>query len=145
MRDRGWQIKRHYLGKRNLRHCILCVIINMTRMHSSRMRTVRNSGRLSGGGCLHGGCLLLGGLLCGGCVCLLLGGVCSRGVSAPGGCSLLLGEGGVSAPGGGGCVSASGGMSALDGGGCLLWGGVSHHALRQTHTPTVDRHTPVKT
>ena len=42
-------------------------------MHSSRMRTVRCSGRLGGGGCLPGGCLprglsaQLGGCLPGGC------------------------------------------------------------------------------
>ena len=41
-------------------------------MHSSRMRTVRSSGRLSGGGLYSGG------------VCSQ-GGVCSGGVSAPGG------------------------------------------------------------
>ena len=56
-------------------------------MYSSRMRTVRSSGRISGG------CLLRGG------VCLQ-GGVGSRGVSAPGGVSgpggcLLWGVGGV--------------------------------------------------
>ena len=38
-------------------------------MHSSRMRTVRSSSRLAGGGCLAGGCLP--------------GGVCPGGVSAP--------------------------------------------------------------
>ena len=52
-------------------------------MHSSRMRTVRSSGRLC-----RGGCLLRGGVCSGGCLlqggCLLLGGLCSKGcVSAP--------------------------------------------------------------
>ena len=49
-------------------------------MHSSRMRTVRNSSRLLGWGCLllgwvsaTGGCLLPGG-------CLFQGGACSGGV-----------------------------------------------------------------
>ena len=57
------------------------VMKNYTRMHSSGMRTVRNSSRLLGGGCLFpgwgvsalggacsqgGGCLLWGGLLQGG-------------------------------------------------------------------------------
>ena len=81
-----------------------------TRMHSSRMRTVRSSGRLmylGVGGVknakkkkkLFGGCLLWGVVCSGGC--LLPGGVCSEGVSAPG----------VSVPGG----------SALEGG-CLLHG-----------------------
>ena len=40
---------------------------NKTRMHSSRMRTVRCSGRLPGGGCLHGG-VLPGVCLGGGCL-----------------------------------------------------------------------------
>ena len=64
-------------------------------MHSSRMRTGRS--------------LTVYRSL------LLWGGVCSWGVSAPGG-YLLLGGGGVSAPGG--CLLL--GLSAL--GGCLLWG-----------------------
>ena len=93
-------------------------------MHSSRMRTVRGSGRLLGGG-----------------VCSWGVGVCSRGVSALGG--LLWG---VSAPGG--CLLPGRGVSALGvsalGRLCLLRGGcVSHHALRQT--PPVNRQTPVKT
>ena len=109
-------------------------------MHSSRMRTVRSSGRLSGGmsalrgvGGLvvgvsaPGGCLLPGGyLLRGGC--LLLGGVCFRGVSA---------LGGVSAPGGvcswgEGCL-LPGGLSAPTG--CLLPQKASQHAVRQTPPP----------
>ena len=111
------------------------------------MRTVRSSGRFSGGGCL-----LRGGLLGGSAPGVSApGGVCSKGVSAPGGvCSggcLLLGvsvlggvcsggvySGGVSALGGllrgvRGCVCSEGG---------LLWGGVcvvSQHALRQTPPP----------
>ena len=39
-----------------------------TRMHSSRMRTVRYSGRLRGGGCLPGGVCLGGVCLGGGCL-----------------------------------------------------------------------------
>ena len=78
-----------------------------TRMHSSRMRTVRNSSRLlvGGGVCFRGvpgprGCLLLGGVYSGGCLILGGGGVwsrgvCSGGVSAPG--ALLLGGGGIPA------------------------------------------------
>ena len=76
-----------------------------TRMHSSKMRTVCNSGRILGGCLLAGGCLLRGVSAPGG-VCL--GGVysgecvCSRGVSALGG----------SAPGG------------VCSGGVCSWGGV---------------------
>ena len=80
----------------------------LTRMHSSRMRTVRSSDRISGvevsapGGCLlPAGVSALGGVCYGGC--LLLRGVCS-------GRCLLRG------------VSALGGM-------------VSQHALRQTPPP----------
>ena len=76
-------------------------------MHSSRMRTVRSSDRISGGGGVYsGGCLLwgvsargglLGGSARGG---LLRGGICwgvsALGVSAP------RGVGDVSAPGVGG-------------------------------------------
>ena len=83
----------------------------VTRMHCSRMRTGRSL------------------TVCGGC--LLLGGVCSWGVSA------LLG---VSSLGGGLLlgVSALGGCLLL--GRCLLLGGVSQHALRQTPPlPAVDR------
>ena len=83
-------------------------------MHSSRMRTVRSSGRFSGeGGVCSGGASAPGE-----------GGVCShKGVSARGvGCvgCLLLGVSapGVSAPEGG--LSAPRGVSAP--GGCLLWG-----------------------
>ena len=86
-------------------------------MHSSRMRTVRSSGRLWGGGwCLLRGVSARGGVSD-------PGGVSApgRGVSAPGR--------GVSAPGGRGCLGGvcSGGVSALRGcllGGCLLrgWG-----------------------
>ena len=115
-------------------------------MHSSRMRTVRSSSRLSGEG----------------------RGVCSWGVSAPsgvsalGGCLLrgwvfapgVLAPGRVSAPGGGVCsrgcllkggllpggVCSRGGVSAPRG--CLLRGApalggmVSQHALRQTPPPS---------
>ena len=134
-------------------------------MHSSRMRTVRSSGRISGGSarggvCCQGvsaprgvGCLFRGRGVCSrrefGCllwrmsarrVCLLWGGVYYQDGSAPrevcsGGC--LLQGGCVSAPGG--CLLS--GESAP--GGCLLWGVcvcsgggvVSHHALRQTPPP----------
>ena len=63
-----------------------------------------------------GRCLVLGGVcqLLGGC--LVLRGVWSWGVAAPGGCLVL----GVSAPGG---VSCLGGVSAPEV--CLVWGGVS--------------------
>ena len=95
------------------------------RMHSSRMRTVRSSGRFSGGGgcvCSWGVCLFWG---------CLLGGSAPRGVSALGGV-------------------CSGGLSALEGvcsggvclesvcSGCVCSRGsapggvVSQHALRQT-------------
>ena len=77
-----------------------------TRMHSSRMRTVRSSGRLSRG-----------------CVCSR--GVCFGGVSVPGGVSS---QGRVCS---GGCLLR--GVSAPDG--CLLRGVVSQHALRQTPPP----------
>ena len=84
------------------------------------MRTVRSSGRLSGG------CLLQGG-----------------GVSAPGGCLLL----GVSVPGG--CLLqgvCSWGMSALGGGGGVCSGGSGIPACTEADTPPrVDRQTPVKT
>ena len=116
-------------------------------MHSSRMRIVRSSGHLWGGG----GCLLQGegvsapgGVCSGGC---LVGGVWSWGALVRGGvCSWEVSVlGGVSAPGWGGgvCswevsapegVSALGWVSALGGvysGGCV----VSHHALRQTPAP----------
>ena len=82
-------------------------------MHSSRMRTIHSSDRISGGsaqgGVCSGGCLLWG--------VSALGGVCSRGyVSAPGGC-VCSGE----------CVSALGGVCSqgvcLLPGGCLLLGG----------------------
>ena len=57
--------------------------INLTtRMHSSRMRTFRSTGRISRGVSALGGCLLLGGVcswegVCSWGQCLLLGGVCS--------------------------------------------------------------------
>ena len=88
-----------------------CKNIPATRMHSTRMRTVRPLvdrmlESASRGGSGPGGCLLQGGLVPGG-------------VSAPGG----FGPGGMSAPG----ESGPG-------------GGISQHALRQTppvdrHTP----------
>ena len=74
--------------------------ISSTRMHSSRMRTVRSSGRLSGGVCFWG--VSARGST--------LGGVCSGGVPALGGCLLLGGPlQGVSAPGGEGWGVCSGG------------------------------------
>ena len=83
-----------------------------TRMHSSRMRTVRSSGRISGVSALGGGCLLWGGVCSRRCLlhigCLLPGGVYSRG-----------------------CVCSQGVYS----GGCLLRGVVSQHVLRQTPPP----------
>ena len=50
--------------------------ISETRLHSSRMRTVRNSSRLPRGVSAPGGGLLLGV------------GACSEGVPAPGGCGI---------------------------------------------------------
>ena len=90
-------------------------------MHSSRMRTVHSSGRISGVGGVGWG--------------LLRGGVCSGGwgVSASGGCLLrgcLLLE--MSALGG---VCSGEGLSALGWVGGVCSGGVSHHALRQTPPP----------
>ena len=84
-----------------------CINIISTRMHSSRMRTVRSSGHLLGGGSAPGG---RGGSASGGSsqregVCCGWG-VCSQGVSAPGGvcsggcvCSRGVHSQGVSAPG----------------------------------------------
>ena len=111
-------------------------------MHSSRMRAGRS---LTVSQSLHpGGGLLLGGVCSGGVSapgrggCLLWG----EGVFAPEGCLLLGGvcsggvsAGGVSASGGGVCSRGvcSQGVSAP--GGCLLQGGMStpgQHALRQT-------------
>ena len=66
-----------------------CCKLNQTRMHSSRMRTVRSLSVCCS--LFPGGCLVPGGVWPGGC--LLHGGVCSRGVSGPGG---------LSAPGGSG-------------------------------------------
>ena len=77
-----------------------------TRMHSSRMRTVRNSSRLPGGGYLPGGC-----------TCPGKGG---GGVPARGGCTC---QGGVPAQGGylpGGGYTCLGGIPAW---GCT-WQGV---------------------
>ena len=68
-----------------------------TRMHSSKMRTGHSLtvcwSLLQGGVSDQGGCLLLGGVCSGGVSDL--GGVCSGGVSDPGRCLLW----GVSAPG----------------------------------------------
>ena len=81
------------------------------------------------------------------CWCLLPGGggLCSGGVSAPGG---VWSGGGVSSPGGG--VSAPRGSALWGGiwsrGWPLLWGGVvSQHALRQTPPLWTESQTPVKT
>ena len=104
-------------------------------MHSSRMCTVRSSGRISGGGSVPGWVWV--------CVCSLggvsapgvsaLGGVCSQGCVCSWGCLL---PGGVCSQGGvcsGGSVCSGGcllqGMSALGG------GVVSQHGLRQTPPP----------
>ena len=100
-----------------------------TRMHSSRMRTARNSSRRGGVPGLGGKCLLRGGVPGLGEVYLVLGDVCSEGgcllpeegylvggctrswgVSAPGGCNwsgMYLVLGGVCSRGGlllGGCT-----------------------------------------
>ena len=102
-----------------------CIMMSLTRMHSSRMRTGRSltvcRSLLPGGGvvCSQGVCLLQGVSALGGGVCSWRG-VLLQGVSAPGGCLLLEGVsalGGVCSGGGGAC---SQGMSAP--GGCLLWG-----------------------
>ena len=118
------------------------IIHNTTRMHYSRMHTVRSSGRILGGGSASGmsapgGCLLLEGVSAPGGVCSQGvcswgdGGVCSGGMSTLGG----VWSQGVSAPGGGGVcsrgVSAPKG-SVCSGGGVSTLGGVvsSQHALR---------------
>ena len=114
----------------------------VTKMHSSRMRTGHSLTvcwrLLLGEG---GGCLLLGGV-CSRGICSggsAPGWVCSRGVWSGGGC-LVRG----SAPGG---VCSRGGL--LPGGsvpgGCLLQGVVSQHALRQTPPLWTESQTPVKT
>ena len=88
-----------------------------TRMHSSRMRTVRSSGHLSGGSvCVGVSAPEVGGLRWGG-VCLLLegsapGGVCCRGVCSQG--RGVCSWGSVCSRGGG-CLLP--GASAL--GGCI--------------------------
>ena len=95
-------------------------------MYSSRMRTVRNSSRLLGGAlsrldvCSRGSAWSWGDAWSEGAAWSRGEGVCSQGVSAPGGCLLP----GVSAPGE---VPGPGG------------GLVCHYALRQT--PTVNRMT----
>ena len=91
------------------------VLTNLTRMHSSRMRTGRAlTVSRGGGGCLPGrggGACLPGGGGClpgrGGCACLEGGGAC-------------LEEGGVPACLEGGCLPG--------GGGCLPGGGVPDQA-----------------
>ena len=102
-------------------------------MHSSRMRTVRCSGRLDGGG---GGLAGVVSVQRGGAVCL------SRGVSVWG-CVCL--SGGGACPGG---VSPGGGEEVV----CVCLAGVSVRpgevcipACNGADTPTVDRQTPVKT
>ena len=100
-------------------------------MHSSRMRTVRNSRRLLGGVCSRGEGVCSGWCLLGGGVSALRGDACSWGrcllwggllwgVSAPGG--VCSGDGvsalGGSAPGG---VCSGDGVSALRGFACS-WG-----------------------
>ena len=129
--------------------CIMKTL-NKTRMHSSRMRTVCSSCRISGGGwCLLRGVSALG-------VCLLQGGwVSTPGLSALGGaCSQGSAPGGVSAPRGCAWGVSALGVSAVGVSSprvCVLWGGVcswgvsapgvsaprgvSHYALRQTPPP----------
>ena len=70
----------------------------LTRMHSSRMRTIHYSGHLGGGGCLPRGCLPRGEGVCPGGVCL--GGCLPGGFCPGGGC---LPRRGVSAQEGGVC------------------------------------------
>ena len=98
-------------------------------MHSSRMRTVRSSGRISewGGGTWSGGCLLRGGVY-------LVPGVLG-GVPGPGGVYLVRGWW---------CLL--GGVYLVPGGVYLVWGWVSAlGGCTWSGTPPVDRHTPVKT
>ena len=102
--------------------------IRVTRMHSSRMRTVRSSGRISGRGVPGPGgvYLLLGGCTCSRRGCTWSGGTWlgvpgPRGVPGPGG---YLVPGGVPGPGG-----APGPRGV--------------YLVR--YPPPVDRHTPVKT
>ena len=123
--------------------CIMKTL-NKTRMHSSRMRTVCSSCRISGGDVCSGGVSALG-------VCLLQGGwVSTPGLSALGGCLLpgVCSWGGVCSQGMCLGVSAVGVSSPRV---CVLWGGVcswgvsapgvsaprgvSHYALRQTPPP----------
>ena len=93
-------------------------------MHSSRMRTVRNSSRLLGDAC-SGGCLLQG--------VPAPGGACSGGVPALRGC-LLQGVG-----------ACSGGCLLLEGGRCLLLGEAWWYPSMHLGRPPVDRQTGVKT
>ena len=120
----------------------------ITRLHSSRMRTAGaltvSHRMLAGGeGCLlwgvsaPGGCLPRGGLLRG---CLLPGGVCSRGGLLLGGCVC---SGGVSAPRGsvcsGGCLLPRGSAPAPGGvcsrGGLLPGGCEVPPLLTESQTP----------
>ena len=118
-----------------------CIMMSLTRMHSSRMRTGRSltvcRSLLPRGGvvCSQGVCLLQGVSALGGGVCSWRG-VLLQGVSAPGGCLLLEGVFALGGVCSGGCllpgdvcswgVSALGGVSAHRGcvcsRGCLLQG-----------------------
>ena len=111
----GYQPKVHIKGSKiSFRAKIVSHEHYLTRMHSSRMRTIRNSSHLPGVSAPKGGCLLPGGLP-------------GLGVPGPGG----------SAPGGlvwGGLVL----------GGCLLWGGLLWGCGIPTYTeadPPVNRMT----
>ena len=134
-------------------------------MHSSRMRTVRSSCRISRG------CTCLGGVPAWGCtwsgVYVVPGGVPARhgvylvlgvvpglggvpgpggwrhtcwrwGVPGPGGCT-CWGVGG--APGPGGCTWPGG----VPGRGVCTWSWGGVYLVRHSPHPSVDRHTPAKT
>ena len=132
-------------------------------MHSSRMHTVRSSGRISGGvpgpggvylvlgGCTWSGgvCLVWGVYLVSG-VCLVLGGVPGPGdVPGPRG---VPGLGGL--PGPRGCTWSQGGVPGPGGRGVCAWSGGVYlvpgdvpgpGAYLVRYSPLVDRQTPVKT
>ena len=74
--DKKYNVPNHF--KLHSFHTKIYIFSQITRMHSSRMRTVRCSGRLLGGVCLGG--------VCPRGFCLLPGGVSSQEDVCPGGC-----------------------------------------------------------